>query len=88
MLDTLKTVPKFKRLYNLVSILGSGYIEFDKINFDYGPIFLRWVTNEVEGIRLRAWPNLFCPNDPWRFRFTVPMALTTTNSNTAFRGNG
>lgn len=69
MLDTLKTVPKFKRLYNLVSILGSGYIEFDKINFDYGPIFSTVGYNEVEGIRLRAGGRTyFGPNDPWRLQ--------------------
>src|SRR5690606_20127323 len=28
MLDTLKTVKKFQRLYNLVTILGSGYIQY------------------------------------------------------------
>lgn len=38
MLDTLQTVKRFKQLYNLVSILGSGYVEFK--NFDYGPINL------------------------------------------------
>ena len=35
----MQTVKKFKRLYNLGSILASGYIEFPSINFDYGPIF-------------------------------------------------
>jgi hypothetical protein len=50
MLDTYKTVNKFKRLYNLVSYF-KGYVEFK--NFDYGPVFHPWF-NEVEGIRLRA----------------------------------
>ena len=36
MIDTLKKVPKFKQMYNLVSILGSGYINYNW--FDYGPI--------------------------------------------------
>src|SRR5690606_15548790 len=39
MLDTLKTVKKFKRLYNLGSILASGYIEFNSLPLDYGPVF-------------------------------------------------
>ena len=39
MLDTLKEVPRFKRIYNLASILGSGYIEIPKLKMDYGPIF-------------------------------------------------
>ncbi len=54
MLDTLKTVKKFKRLYNIGSILASGYVEFPSINFDYGPIFSTFGFNEVEGLRLRT----------------------------------
>ena len=45
MLDTLQTVKKFKQMYSLVSILGSGYVEFK--NFDYGPIFSSFGFNEV-----------------------------------------
>jgi len=65
MLDTLTTVPKFKRLYNLVSILGSGYIEFN--NFDYGPIFSTFGKNDVEGWRIRVGGRTFLGgNEPWR----------------------
>ena len=67
MLDTLKTVKKFKRLYNLGSILASGYVEFPEINFDYGPIFSTFGFNEVEGLRLRTGGRTyFGPNDLWR----------------------
>ena len=67
MLDTLKTVKKFKRLYNLGSILASGYIEFPSINMDYGPIFSTFGFNDVEGLRLRAGGRTyFGPNDLWR----------------------
>ncbi|TVZ58703.1 carboxypeptidase-like protein [Flavobacteriaceae bacterium MAR_2010_105] len=67
MLDTLKTVKKFKRLYNLGSILASGYIEFTSINFDYGPVFSTFGFNEVEGLRLRTGGRTyFGPNDLWR----------------------
>ncbi|MBN8640353.1 MAG: carboxypeptidase-like regulatory domain-containing protein [Flavobacteriales bacterium] len=67
MLDTLKTVKKFKQLYNLVSILGSGYIEFK--NFDYGPIYSTFGYNEVEGIRVRVGGRTyFGRNDPWRIQ--------------------
>ncbi len=67
MLDTLKTVKKFKRLYNVGSILASGYIEFPSINFDYGPIFSTFGFNEVEGLRLRTGGRTyFGPNDLWR----------------------
>ena len=67
MLDTLQTVQKFKQMYNLVSILGSGYVEFK--NFDYGPIFSSFGFNEVEGIRIRVGGRTyFGPNDPWRIQ--------------------
>jgi len=67
MLDTLKTVKKFKRLYNLGSILSSGYIEFDQLNLDYGPIFSTFGYNEVEKLRLRAGGRTyFGRNDLWR----------------------
>ena len=67
MLDTLKTVKKFKQIYNLVSILGSGYIQFG--NIDYGPIFSTIGYNEVEGLRLRAGARTyFGPNDIWRLQ--------------------
>ena len=67
MLDTLKTVKKFKRLYNLGSILTSGYIEFNTLPLDYGPIFSTFGFNEVEGLRLRAGGRTyFGRNDLWR----------------------
>lgn len=67
MLDTLKTVKKFKQLYNLGSILGSGYVEFSNLNLDYGPIFSTFGFNDVEGLRLRTGGRTyFGPNDPWR----------------------
>ncbi|MDO5971318.1 DUF5686 family protein [Flavivirga aquimarina] len=67
MLDTLKTVKKFKQLYNLGSILASGYIEFNTLPLDYGPIFSTFGFNEVEGLRLRAGGRTyFGRNDLWR----------------------
>lgn len=67
MLDTLKTVPKFKRLYDLATILVSGYVEFSDLNFDYGPIYSSFGFNDAEGVRLRAGGRTyFGPNDPWR----------------------
>ncbi len=69
MIDTLKTVKRFKRLYSLVSILGSGYIEIPKWHLDYGPIFSTVGFNEVEGWRLRAGGRTyFGPNDLWRIQ--------------------
>lgn len=67
MLDTLKTVKKFKRLYNLGSILASGYIEFNTLPLDYGPIFSTFGFNDVEGLRLRTGGRTyFGRNDLWR----------------------
>ena len=67
MLDTLQTVKKFKQLYNLVQILGSGYMQFG--HFDYGPLFSSFGYNEVEGVRLRAGGRTyFGPNDAWRIQ--------------------
>jgi hypothetical protein len=67
MLDTLKTVPKIKRFYNLVSILGSGYIHVGK--FDIGPVFSTLGYNDVEGQRVRlGGRTYFAANDPWRIQ--------------------
>ncbi len=67
MLDTLKTVKKFKQIYNLGSILASGYIEFNQLPLDYGPIFSTFGFNEVEGWRLRTGARTyFGRNDLWR----------------------
>ena len=69
MLDTLKEVPRFKRIYNLASILGSGYIEIPKLKMDYGPIFSTFGYNDVEGQRIRAGGRTyFGPNDTWRIQ--------------------
>ncbi|MDX1767896.1 MAG: DUF5686 family protein, partial [Arenibacter troitsensis] len=69
LLDTLKTVPKFKSYYNLVSILGSGYVEIDKWNLDLGDVYSIFGYNEAEGVRLRAGARTyFGQNDPWRLQ--------------------
>ena len=69
MLDTLRTVSKFKRLYNTASILASGYVEVPKFKMDYGPIFSTFGYNDVEGIRLRAGGRTYWgPNDKLRFQ--------------------
>lgn len=67
LLDTLKTVPKFKSFYDIVSILGSGYVEIDKWNLDIGDVFSTFGYNNAEGIRVRAGARTFFgQNDPWR----------------------
>ncbi len=65
MLDTLKQNRKFNRLYNIGTVLASGYYEVD--NFDIGPVFSIFGFNDVEGLRLRAGGRtFFTSNDPWR----------------------
>lgn len=67
LLDTLKQTKKFKRVYNTVATVSSGYYEFDSINFDYGPIFSTVGFNDVEGLRLRTGGRTYFDyNDPWR----------------------
>ncbi len=67
LLDTLKTVPKFKTYYNLVSILGSGYVGIDKWHIDYGDIYSTFGFNDTEGVRLRTGARTyFSQNDLWR----------------------
>jgi hypothetical protein len=67
LLDTLTKVSKFKNIYTIIATLSSGYFEFDKLNFDYGPIFSTVGFNDVEGLRLRAGGRTyFGYNDPWR----------------------
>lgn len=67
LLDTLNTIPKFKRIYNIATILASGYIEIPKLKMDYGPIFSSFGYNNVEGMRLRAGGRTyFGSNDMWR----------------------
>lgn len=67
LLDTLKTVPKFKSYYNVMSILGSGYIEVDKWNLDFGDIYSVLGYNDAEGVRTRVGARTyFSQNDPWR----------------------
>ena len=65
MLDTLKTVPRFKTLYNLGATLASGYYEMN--NFDFGPVFSTFGFNDAEGLRLRVGGRTyFSQNDKWR----------------------
>ncbi|MFV8376405.1 DUF5686 family protein [Flavobacterium sp. LB1P71] len=67
MLDTLKTVRKFKQISSSVMVLASGYVQFGHI--DYGPIFSTFGYNEVEGVRLRSGARTyFGTADTWRLQ--------------------
>jgi len=77
LLDTLKTVPKFNTYYNIVSILGSGYVEIDKWNLDIGDVYSTFGTNEAEGFRLRGGARTFFgQNDPWRLEGYLAYGFT------------
>lgn len=68
MLDTLKTVRKFKQLYNIGATLATGYWELFE-GFDYGPIFSTFGTNDIEGTRVRiGGRTFFDQNDSWRIQ--------------------
>ena len=65
-LDSLKKVPRFKRIVNLVKIIGSGYINVWN-SIDIGDLYSTFGYNKIEGIRLRAGARtFFTPNDRWR----------------------
>ncbi|MEZ4874712.1 MAG: DUF5686 family protein, partial [Flavobacteriaceae bacterium] len=65
MLDTLKTVPRFKSLYNIGATLATGYYQIGHI--DVGPVFSIFGFNEAEGMRIRlGGRTYFGQNDPWR----------------------
>ncbi len=65
LLDTLKTVKAFKRLYSIGTVLATGYVEFN--GFDFGPLFSTIGYNDIEGWRLRAGGRTyFTANDRWR----------------------
>ena len=67
LLDTLNTVRKFRQIYDVASVLASGYVAFP--NFDYGPLFSTFGTNDIEGFRIRAGGRTyFGPNDKWRIQ--------------------
>ena len=67
LLDTLKTVKKFKNIYDFTQIIASGYI--NKKGIDYGPIFSAIGYNQVEGLRLRfGVRTYFGHNDLWRLQ--------------------
>lgn len=51
MIDTLTSMPAYKRLITGVRILTSGYVPFPK--FDVGPLPTFYSFNQVEGSRLR-----------------------------------
>lgn len=51
MIDTLQSMPLFKRYSDIVSFLGTGYKAFG--SFEYGPWFNVMSANVVEGFRTR-----------------------------------
>ena len=65
MLDSLQTLPAFKRIYTVTSIAATGYIDLN--GWDLGPVYTFVNYNEVEGLRLRLGARTyFGQHDPWR----------------------
>ena len=85
MLDTLQTVPKYKQLYDLVTIISSGYIQFN--HFDFGPILSTFGYNEVEGFRTQlGGRTYFGPNDPWRVQAFIAYGAKDDKFKYGFNG--
>ena len=51
MVDSVQSVPAFKRTMDIVMLLISGYWNFN--NFDIGPVNTFYSFNEIEGFRLK-----------------------------------
>jgi len=87
LLDTLKTVPKFRTYYDIVSILGSGYIEVDKWNIDIGNIYSVLGFNDAEGTRIRLGARTyFRQNDTWRLEGYLAYGFTDKKVKHGFSG--
>lgn len=85
LLDTLKTVPKFRTYYDIVSILGSGYIEIDKWNIDVGNIYSVVGFNDAEGTRVRLGARTyFGQNDTWRLEGYMAYGFTDKKAKHGF----
>ena len=52
MIDTMKQIPPVKRATDLITYLGSGYIDLGK-KFEAGPYLLFYANNNIEGHRIR-----------------------------------
>lgn len=52
MVDTMKTIPRFRTYVDIVSTIISGY--YERGDFEYGPYFTTFSFNAVEGARFRV----------------------------------
>lgn len=59
LIDTLKTVQKFKTFKKIIETGTSGYFQINRLNLDYGPIFSTFGSNDVEGLRIRVGGRTF-----------------------------
>lgn len=51
MVDTLKTLPRFKTYIDILQMIAMGY--YEKGLFEYGPYASLFSYNEIEGVRFR-----------------------------------
>lgn len=76
LIDTLKTVKKFKNIEKISETIASGYFEINTLNIDYGPIFSTFGFNDVEGLRLRIGGRTYkSTNDLFRLEIFTAYGL-------------
>ncbi|QVY67419.1 DUF5686 family protein [Polaribacter sp. Q13] len=86
LIDTLKTVKKFKNINKAVQTMYSGYFEIDALNIDYGPIFSTFGYNDVEGLRIRVGGRTYkSTNDLFRLEAYTAYGLKDENLKYGFQ---
>ena len=86
LIDTLKTVKKFKNINKAVQTMYSGYFEIESLNIDYGPIFSTFGYNDVEGLRVRVGARTYkSSNDLFRLEAYTAYGLKDKNLKYGFQ---
>ncbi|WP_341221574.1 DUF5686 family protein [Polaribacter atrinae] len=86
LIDTLKTVKKFKNINKAVQTMYSGYFEIESLNIDYGPIFSTFGYNDVEGLRVRVGGRTYkSSNDLFRLEAYTAYGLKDKNLKYGFQ---
>lgn len=86
LIDTLKTVKKFKNINKAFQTMYSGYFEIESLNIDYGPIFSTFGYNDVEGLRVRVGGRTYkSSNDLFRLEAYTAYGLKDKNLKYGFQ---
>jgi hypothetical protein len=87
LIDTLKTVKKFKTINKIGQSIYSRYFQIEALNLDYGPIFSTFGYNDVEGLRIRAGARTYkTANDLFRLEAYGAYGLKDENFKYGFQG--